>query len=258
MVSKAVSVRLTNVGGADAEHDSSAALVAEFESTLFHITHDLRASMRAFKTIPDWIRDDLEQAGVECPDAVRESLDLLKTQGQLADQLLVDLLAYSRVGRRSEPPAWQDLSARIHDALSAANVPDGFVVRTSLKIARVFLPENELVTLLSELVHNAWWHHGANHGAVDISSVPMQTPDGRFWVKISVADDGQGVPPEHQGRIFDMLTRLRPADEHPGSGLGLATARKIAVHLGGSLTIDKDRPSGARFDAMFPHPSPQS
>lgn len=258
MVSKAVITTLPTVSDLTVGRDSVASSGDEFEQILYHLTHDLRASMRAFKTVPDWIIDDLESAGLTCPEPVRECLDLLKIQGDLADKLLVDLSTYSRVGRRSDKSGWQDLSTVVEAAVTAAQVPDEFQIDRSLGVIRVFAPANDLATLIRELLHNAWWHHGSDHGVIEIGASIVTARDGRNHVRLFVADDGQGVPLEHHGRIFEMLSRLRPRDEHPGSGLGLATSRKIVACLGGTLEITSASGCGARFDVLLPHPPPLS
>lgn len=254
VASKAVAPMRSHPVDPSALEDDVEARKANFDQILYHITHDLRASMRAFKIAPDWITEDLKNAGVACPADVRESLDLLKVQAELADKLLVDLLTYSRVGRSSGAPAWQNLPERVAEAVSAANVPSMFLVHQSIDVARVFAPGDDLVTLLSALVHNAWWHHGSDHGVIEIEARMIAGQGGPERVQIAITDDGDGVPPEHHTRIFEMLTRLRPRDQHPGSGLGLAIGRKIVTYLGGSLEISPDVLSGARFEVTLPHP----
>jgi len=235
-----------------AESDAIKRAEDEFEAILYHLTHDLRASMRAFKIIPDWIVEDLQKANAELPGCVLENLGMLKDQGCLTDQLLVDLLTFSRVGRKSAEPAWHKLDVLIGEAIQEAKVPETFEVEVSLQVDVLFLPGNDLKTMFVELLHNAWWHHGSDTGRIQIETIAVREIDDSNWVKVVITDDGQGVPTGHHERVFGMLNRLQPRDTHAGSGMGLTTVRKIVRYLGGDVHLSPGQRTGARVEAMFP------
>jgi len=69
--------------------------------------------------------------------------------------------------------------------------------------------------------------------------------DGR--VRIVVSDNGIGIAPEHQQRIFGMFERLNSAEEYPGTGMGLAIVRRAAERLGGEVGVESRPGEGARF-----------
>lgn len=97
---------------------------------------------------------------------------------------------------------------------------------------------------LGNLVSNALAHSGAAHEVV----VCAHVGDGN--VRLSVSDEGEGIPIEEQERIFEAGVRLDP--RRPGSGLGLAVARAVTEAHGGDLTLDSTPGEGATFTLTLP------
>lgn len=97
---------------------------------------------------------------------------------------------------------------------------------------------------LDNLVSNALAHSGAVHEVV----VSVYREDDQ--IRLSVTDNGAGVPIAEQERIFEAGVRLDP--KRPGSGLGLAVARAVAEAHGGDLTLDSTPGKGATFTLTLP------
>jgi len=81
----------------------------------------------------------------------------------------------------------------------------------------------------------------------------------RFTAVLTISDDGPGIPPEARSRVFERFTRLDDARHGAtgGTGLGLAIARDVIRRHGGTITVDPETVSGARFVIKLPvDPSP--
>jgi signal transduction histidine kinase len=74
--------------------------------------------------------------------------------------------------------------------------------------------------------------------------------------EVTVADNGIGFKPEYAGRLFGIFQRLHGRDEYPGTGIGLATCRKILERHGGAITASGRPGKGASF--VFTLPSTQT
>ncbi|MBI4590697.1 MAG: PAS domain S-box protein, partial [Candidatus Rokubacteria bacterium] len=93
----------------------------------------------------------------------------------------------------------------------------------------------------------------ASHGRGRLRVASALTPD-RSTIRITVADDGPGIPPEHLHRIFDPFFTTKPAGE--GTGLGLTLAKGIVNDHGGTITVESAPGPGATFVMMLPVTAP--
>jgi len=76
-----------------------------------------------------------------------------------------------------------------------------------------------------------------------------QRPEG--WV-ISVSDNGIGIPEDSQQRLFQIFQRLVSREQYDGTGIGLASCRKIAEHHGGRIWLESKLGEGSTFFVMLP------
>lgn len=202
----------------------------EFERILYHITHDLRAAFRAVKTIPDWIREDLDSPGGR--ENIELHLEMLEVQAGRGDQILLDLRKFSRVGRRSEAPVHCNLQDCIDRTSRTVGLPAGFNLVVEGDDADVLAPPGDLTELFAAILGNAVKHHDAHTGKLNVRIVR----DGNRTT-VLCADDGPGVPSRFNEKVFELMSTLKPRDVCEGSGVGLALCRRIMRHVGGFISI---------------------
>lgn len=163
--------------------------------------------------------------------------------------LISDLLAYSRVGRREVEPAdisMDEILDRVLQSLRPA------IEETRAEITRdplpaVFGDATQLMQLLQNLVANAIKFHGDKPPRVHIGV----RRDGDDWV-FSVRDQGIGIDPQFQERIFVIFQRLHSRNEYPGTGIGLAICRKIVERHGGRIWLESAPGQGSTFHFTLP------
>ena len=220
---------------ADLDMDASAppSVSKDFEDFIYLISHDVRSSVRALIELPQWLADDLKEAGVKMEGPVVETIDLMNRYTGRLDRMLVDLLVYSRIGnmQKVETISVADALAEVLDEI---NVPLGFKVSSDVTDVKVEIGNRDILSLLTALISNAFKHHDTNNGTIHIAA----RAEGDDMV-LSVADDGPGIVPEHYERVFAAMATLRPRDEVEGSGMGLAIVRKIALHYGGTAVLSE-------------------
>ena len=211
---------------------------AELEQFAYVASHDLQEPLRKVagfcQLIEQRYGDQLDERGSQY---VAFAVDGAKRM----QQLINDLLAFSRVGRgMGERPlvAGDDVLRQAIASLEHA------IEESGARIDAGPLPEVRgepalLAAVFQNLIGNALKFHGEGPPHVAISAA---REDGA-WV-FTCADDGIGIEPEYAERIFMIFQRLHPKDAYAGTGIGLAMCRKIVEYHGGRIWLDTAAPSG--------------
>lgn len=219
----------------------------ELEQFAHIASHDLKAPLRGMDNLAQWISDDLAEN--TDPD-IQEKLTLLRGRVKRMEALLNDILAYSRAGRRSSSPEHVDVSALIDEIIDWVDPPAGFSVSKRGEFPDLFVSRTVLEHVFLNLISNAIKHHGDTEGHVMISCLN----DGNVY-RFTVEDDGAGIPPEHQAKIFQMFTTLKVRDEVEGSGIGLAIVKKMLASIGQDIWVTSpvlDGRTGTAFHFTMP------
>ena len=202
-------------------------------------SHELRSPVAS-------IRTQLEIA-LRYPDDVDwpAVAQIVLAEDERLEHLVANLLAMARLEEgRHGPRAEIDL-----DELILAQAPRMTNVSLDLgavSAGRVWGNSDELTSVVRNLMDNA-----ARHAARRVS-VTLRT-DGP-WVVMSVADDGDGVPPERRDEVFERFARLQEGRERDqgGTGLGLALTKRIVEHHGGEIRVEEGPDGGASFVVCLP------
>ncbi len=230
-------------GGSQLTHSSS----KEFEDFIYLLSHDIRNSVRALLEVPQWIQDDLVEAGYRINQPLQENLALMNIHTRRLDRMLIDLLVYSRAGRMQVVKA-VDISEAIAIVLDQLTVPNGFKIDLDLKCSEIRMGDRDILTLFSALISNSIKHHDLREGHIKITTV-RKSGD----CVITVSDDGPGIPEKYRDRVFEVMTTLKPRDEIEGSGMGLALVRKIVEIYGGKIAwLSESDERGTSIELSFP------
>lgn len=201
----------------------------EFENFVYVLSHDIRASVRASLELPQWIEEDLVEAGVIIDAPLAEKFELMHRHMHRLDLMLSDLLDYSRVGRMQSPRRI-DLAAVLGEVLRKFPLPVGFTLHRDIRTRGPYLGESDAERLLAALISNAVKHHDQDSGRIE-----LHARDEVGFCVLTLSDDGPGIPEAHRDAVFDPMKMLKSRDELEGSGMGLTMVRKIVQHYGGAL-----------------------
>ena len=163
--------------------------------------------------------------------------------------LINDLLAYSRVGTRGknfEPTACETILEKTLDNLQKV-IEDSEAKVTHDLLPTVMGDDIQLGQLFQNLITNAIKFQGDEVPQIHISAVPNEDK----WI-FSVQDNGIGIDPEYNERIFVIFQRLYGREEYPGTGIGLAICKKIVERHGGNIWVESEPEKGSRFYFTIP------
>jgi light-regulated signal transduction histidine kinase (bacteriophytochrome) len=164
-------------------------------------------------------------------------------------QLINDLLAYSRVGTRGKPfkPADCEVIFReARDNLMKAIEESGADI-TQDPLPKVLGDEVQLIQLFQNLVANAIKFRSQEPIQIQVSAERK----GQEWV-FAIKDNGIGIAAEQQERIFSVFQRLHHRSEYPGTGIGLAICKKIVERHGGRIWVESQPGKGSTFYFSIP------
>jgi signal transduction histidine kinase len=227
---------------------SGAPASQDFEDFIYLLSHDIRNSVRALLEVPQWIKEDLEADGYPVKGAVADNIALMDTHTRRLDRMLIDLLVYSRVGRK-QPTRTIDLAEALESVMDQRKPTKQYKITSNFsKCPRLKFGERDMLTLISELITNATKHHDKEQGLITLSS----RREGDTCI-LRVEDDGPGIPEKFRERVLVAMATLKPRDKVEGSGMGLATVKKIADHYHGSFVwATATAPTGTAIELHFP------
>lgn len=210
------------------------------------LVHDLRAPIRSMRFLVEKLEEDLAEG------AAREVSRDVRLIGKSADRLhdLVTSLA-GHVHYDHETEAQQISAAELIEDACQALLAEISRSRARITVAaegRITCHGPQLVQLLQNLIGNAIKYAG--EAAPEIS---IRCRDSAEGLHFEVADKGVGVQPEHRDTIFLPFKRLPVSAAIPGTGLGLATCRKIVERHGGRIWCDSEVTEGTTIHVSLPH-----
>jgi two-component system, sensor histidine kinase and response regulator len=217
----------------------------ELNSFTYIASHDLKSPLRGIDQLAGWIAEDL--AG-RIDESTQKHLALMQSRIHRMENLLDDLLEYSRAGRTSSEDVLVDTRLLVQEVcdLSSASKKVHLNIRTTMP---VFVTKKvPLEMVLRNLISNAIKHHPSSEEVEIYISATYQ--NGRF--EFGVGDNGAGIAPEHQAKIFLMFQTLKSRDVVEGSGIGLALVKKIVEGLEGKIRVESDGKTGAWFFFTWP------
>lgn len=220
----------------------------ELESFSYSVSHDLQAPLRAINGFSEIFG---KRYAKSLDAEALHYFDNILRAGKRMDELILGLLSYSRLGRggvRRHPvdsgaviaAVLRDMDDRIGESEAEIEVAADLLCISAdpILLSRIF----------SNLVGNALTYHKKDQAP----RIEIGWRQESAYVAIIVKDDGIGIPAESQGKIFEVFQRLLTVEEYPGTGIGLATVRKSAELLGGSVRVESKPGVGSTFTVILP------
>ncbi len=220
--------------------------VDELEHFSYSITHDMRAPLRAMNTFAALLE---RKHGAELSVEAGGYVSRIQVAATRLDNLIRDSLNYSKAIRTQlplEPVELTRLLRGMVDSYPNLQPPEAEIV-IGFDSLIVLGNEAALTQCFSNLLGNAVKFVAPGvRPVVQVTAIPRSTPEGEV-VRVSVHDNGIGIPEPSQQAIFGMFQRLHSHAEFPGTGIGLALVRKVVQRMGGSVGVSSTPGQGSVF-----------
>ena len=225
-----------------------ARVTKELESFTYSVSHDLKAPLRGIEGFTRALQEDY---GERLDEDGRHYLDMVRSAAVHLSALIDDLLVYSRLERRQFALGHVDVCGVIDRVLADRRYEIDkrhIDVRVDLPFGAVWGEREGIGQLLANLIDNAIAYTREREQAVIVVGGRESEHEHLLWVQ----DNGIGFDMQYHDKIFEMFQRLHRAEEYPGTGVGLAIARKIAERLQGRLWAESVEGQGATFYVALP------
>lgn len=214
----------------------------ELESFSYSVSHDLRAPLRAIDGFSQALLEDYDD---KLDATGRDYLTRVRGAAQRMGHLIDDMLKLSRVSRAELKIQEVNLSKLVEGILRELQEaePDR---RADIQIAadlKIHCDRHLMQISLQNLLHNAWKYSGKRPHTVIEFGMQEQPTGTVFYVR----DNGVGFDMAHAGKLFGAFQRLHHADEFPGTGVGLATVKRIISRHGGRVWAESAPDKGSVF-----------
>lgn len=266
-----VSLRDANTGLEGAVQNRTAELLRaneEIQRFAYIVSHDLRSPLvnvlgftseldEARKVIHAHLKElyneqpELrdEETWLAVDEDLPEALGFIRTSTEKMDRLINSILELSRQGRRKLQPEELDMEELV-GTIVASLYQRAENAGATIEVKSIPPLESDRLAveqILQNLVENAIKYLSPDRAG----EIVIEGSKAIGTVRIDVIDNGRGIAPEDQQRIFELFRRAGTQDQE-GEGLGLANVRALAYRLGGTIEVESELDQGSRFRLSLP------
>ena len=215
----------------------------ELEAFSYSVSHDLRAPLRHIAGFVSILEED---HGETLGEKVREFLVKIQVRTQVMGSMMEDLLRLSKISRAEWMPRLVNLSPMVREIASRLSVgaPERHVDWHIADRIEAKADPGLIQLALENLLANAWKYSSrCPQARIEFGvRTPNQGPK-QFYVR----DNGAGFDMQLADKLFQPFSRMHSQQEFPGSGIGLATVRRIIERHGGRIWAESAAGQGATF-----------
>jgi PAS domain S-box-containing protein len=219
---------------------------ADLEQFAYVASHDLKEPLRMVTSYLQLLENNYSD---KLDDNALKYMHFAIDGAARMSTMISDLLAYSRLETKGKSFITVNMDEVLATVLNdlRVSIKDSGASLTYDALPTVIADRSQMVLLLENLIGNAIKFHGEKSPQVHVSA----HDDGKELV-FAVEDNGIGLSMEYADKIFDMFQRLHSKVEYPGTGVGLAIAKKIVERHRGRIWVESEEGKGATFFFTIP------
>jgi PAS domain S-box-containing protein len=215
---------------------------AELERFAFIASHDLKEPLRMVHSFMCLLRDNY---GKQLDAKANKYIGFAIDGSTRMTEMVTQLLTYARLGSHESEKEMVDTNQLLKGILAmqqAVLEEKGAVVQIG-ELPVIYGVRTPLVLLFQNLITNAIKYQAP--GTRPLITISAITTNRKF--QFAIQDNGIGIATKHQHEIFQLFKRLHTKQEFAGSGMGLATCKKIVEQYGGEIWVESEEGKGSTF-----------
>jgi signal transduction histidine kinase len=218
----------------------------ELEGFSYSVSHDLRAPLRAIDGFSRMLEED---HGDRLDDAARELIRVVRDNARRMGQLIDDLLAFSRTGRKALDRVDVDMSALVAEVHAGLGTSCAGAKLELTPLPRASCDPALLRQVWVNLLSNACkFSAGRPAPRIEVTGREAESGEKVYCVR----DNGVGFDMAYYGKLFGVFQRLHSEEEFPGTGVGLAIVQRVIARHGGRVWAEAKPGEGAAFFFTLP------
>jgi PAS domain S-box-containing protein len=219
---------------------------ADLQQFAYVASHDLKEPLR---TVMNYLSLVEKRSKDRLDDRSKEFILFAMDGAKRMQAMIDDLLTYSRVEMSTKPLSPVDMGEVLAVVLKdlRVSIQESGASVTSDSLPTIAADRAQMVLLIGNIVGNAIKYRSEAAPQVHVSA----RGDAGEW-EFSIEDNGIGIDPRYQDRLFTMFQRLHTRDDYPGTGIGLAIAKKIVERHGGRIWFESQLGKGTIFYFTIP------
>ncbi|WP_438024540.1 sensor histidine kinase [Sorangium sp. So ce233] len=207
-------------------------------------SHDLKAPLRGIASLSEWIEEGLAD---KMNDEARQQMRMLRGRVHRLEALIEGILSYSRAGRIRDKLSLVDVGVVVAECLELLAPPPEATLVVGDGMPTLLAERVPVQQVFMHLIGNALKHARRADAVIEIACA-----DAGDFYDFTVKDNGPGIPPQFQERIWGIFQTLEARDKLEGTGIGLSVVKKIVETRGGKVALESEPYAGATFHVYWP------
>jgi PAS domain S-box-containing protein len=222
----------------------------ELQDFVYIASHDLREPLRKISSFGTLLQDSLKG---RLNEDQQENFEFMIDGSRRMQDMIDALLTYSRLTTKAKPFEWVDLNKVIEDLkkLELATMLDETrgIIHVPKPLPSIQADPSQMHQLFQNLIGNGLkFHKEGIPPEIIIRAYEVENN----MIRIEVEDNGIGIDEKYHGQLFTMFKRLHPREQYEGTGIGLASCKKIVERHGGNIGIKSTPDKGSTFWLTLP------
>jgi light-regulated signal transduction histidine kinase (bacteriophytochrome) len=207
-------------------------------------SHDLKEPLRGIVQLTEWT---LEDSRNELDKKSKEYLNMLKERTTHMNNMIQDILEYSRIGRIEEKAEKIDLNELVQNIIDLLAPPDNIKIIIENKLPEYTADKTRLTQLFENLISNAMKYIDKPDGIIKIGCMEEENE----W-KFNISDNGPGIEEKYFEKIFKIFHTLGINQTDKSTGIGLTIVKKIIDLYEGRIWVESEIGKGTTFYFTLP------
>jgi signal transduction histidine kinase len=211
----------------------------QLDEFVYIVSHDLKAPLRGLASLSTFLEDEL---GTNPKQEIIDILTMMKSRTSRMQNLIDGILHYSRMGNSKTEKEKVDVTELIHSIIDLICPPQNIRIEFPGNLPVLNTERIKLHEVFQNLLSNGIKYNDKEKGVVKIAFEEKEK-----HYEFSVTDNGVGIKPEHQQKIFGIFQTLQPKDKIESTGIGLTIVKKIVEQQDGSIQVESEFGKGSTF-----------